>query len=67
MKTGLRAVTAVVAFGYLSLAGMLAAAGQGPGQTERFCHACFSGDYPTPIPEELVQLRHAAPLAGAHA
>ena len=44
--------------GYLSLEGMLRAAGGMTG----FCHACFSGQYPTAIPEDLVQLRHAAPL-----
>jgi amidophosphoribosyltransferase len=32
--------------GYLSLEGMLTAAGS----TSRFCHACFSGDYPTEVP-----------------
>lgn len=34
--------------GYLSLAGTLRAAGGAP---ERYCHACFSGAYPTAIPE----------------
>jgi amidophosphoribosyltransferase len=63
----IRQYLGVDSLGYLSLEGMLAAAGQSPGEPERFCHACFSGDYPTTIPEELVQLRHAAPLAGAHA
>ncbi|HEU4828819.1 MAG TPA: amidophosphoribosyltransferase, partial [Gemmatimonadales bacterium] len=63
----IRQYLGVDSLGYLSLEGMLAAAGQSPGSPERFCHACFSGDYPTPIPEELVKLRHAAPLAGAHA
>ncbi|PYO38924.1 MAG: amidophosphoribosyltransferase [Gemmatimonadetes bacterium] len=46
--------------GYLSLDGMLRAADSDP--TE-FCHACFSGDYPTEIPEDdLAGARHAAPL-----
>jgi amidophosphoribosyltransferase len=45
--------------GYLSLEGMLRAAG---GDTSGFCHACFSGQYPTPIPEESNALRHAGPL-----
>jgi amidophosphoribosyltransferase len=63
----IREYLGVDSLGYLSLDGMLAAAGQAPGQPDRFCHACFSGAYPTPIPEDLVQLRHAAPLAGAHA
>jgi len=43
--------------GYLSLEGMLRAAGP----RNEFCDACFSGNYPTPISEELVQVRHAAP------
>jgi amidophosphoribosyltransferase len=57
----------VDSLGYLSLDGMLAAAGQPAGAEPRFCHACFSGDYPTPIPEELVQLRHVSPLVEAGA
>jgi amidophosphoribosyltransferase len=35
--------------GYLSLDGMLRAAG---GDSQAFCHACFSGDYPTPTPDD---------------
>ena len=54
----------VDSLGYLSLDGMLAAAG---GPDKGFCHACFSGDYPTSVPEDLVQLRHAAPMAAAPA
>lgn len=46
--------------GYLSLDGMLRAAG---GNAADFCHACFSGDYPTEISDaELAGARHAAPL-----
>src|SRR5216684_9098564 len=46
--------------GYLSREGMLRAAGGDPAD---FCHACFSGDYPTEIPAEaLAGARHAAPL-----
>ncbi len=37
----------VDSLGYLSLEGMLAAVPHGP---EGFCHACFSGDYPTAPP-----------------
>ncbi len=55
----IREFLGVDTLGYLSLDGMLTAAGRDTG----FCHACFSGQYPTPITEELVQLRHAAPLA----
>ncbi len=39
---------------YLSLEGMLAAVPGGPGG---FCHACFSGDYPTPPPADPDKLR----------
>ncbi|HET7789381.1 MAG TPA: amidophosphoribosyltransferase [Gemmatimonadales bacterium] len=49
----------VDSLGYLSLEGMLRAAG---GDSSEFCHACFSGQYPTEIPEELPAARHAAPL-----
>jgi len=48
--------------GYLSLDGMLQAAGGDPAD---FCHACFSGDYPTDIPEDLERARNAAPLLAA--
>ncbi|HWG51994.1 MAG TPA: amidophosphoribosyltransferase [Gemmatimonadaceae bacterium] len=44
----------VDSLGYLSLDGMLAAAPGGPGG---FCHACFSGDYPTPPPTDPDKLR----------
>ena len=49
----------VETLGYLSLAGMLRAAG---GDPSGFCHACFSGQYPTPIPDEAATFRHDAPL-----
>jgi amidophosphoribosyltransferase len=49
----------VESLGYLSLEGMLNAGGR----RFPFCHACFSGQYPTEIPEENSQLRHASPLA----
>src|SRR5213079_110572 len=39
----------VDSLGYLSLDGMLRAAG---GDPAAFCHACFSGAYPTQIPED---------------
>ena len=57
----IREFLGVDSLGYLSLDGMLNAAGSHTG----FCHACFSGQYPTPIPEDLVQLRHASPLIPA--
>jgi amidophosphoribosyltransferase len=42
--------------GYLSLDGMLAACG---GTSDRFCHACFSGSYPTEIPSSPAGLEGA--------
>jgi amidophosphoribosyltransferase len=59
----IRQFLGVDSLAYLSLDGMLRAAG-GPGG---FCHACFSGHYPTPIPNELAQLRHASPLVATPA
>jgi len=49
----------VDSLGYLSLGGMKRAAG---GNTDEFCHACFSGQYPTAIPEDTKQARNATPL-----
>ncbi len=51
----------VDSLGYLSLEGMLRAAGDRNG----FCHACFSGQYPIEPGDGLVQLRHLAPHAGS--
>jgi amidophosphoribosyltransferase len=50
----------VETLGYLSLEGMVRAAGGDPAE---FCHACFSGEYPTAIPDESARARHDAPLA----
>lgn len=44
----------VDSLGYLSLDGMLESVPDGP---EGFCHACFSGDYPTPPPADPEKLR----------
>jgi amidophosphoribosyltransferase len=44
----------VDSLGYLTLEGMLESAPTGP---EGFCHACFSGDYPTPPPTDPDKLR----------
>jgi amidophosphoribosyltransferase len=49
----------VETLGYLSLEGMLRAAG---GDSSEFCHACFSGRYPTAIPDQNALGRHDAPL-----
>ena len=47
----------VDSLGYLSLRGMLEAV---PGGPDGFCHACFSGDYPTPPPSDTDKLRFGA-------
>jgi amidophosphoribosyltransferase len=44
----------VDSLGYLSLDGMLESVPTGP---HGFCHACFSGDYPTPPPTDPDKLR----------
>ncbi|HUQ18287.1 MAG TPA: amidophosphoribosyltransferase [Gemmatimonadaceae bacterium] len=44
----------VDSLGYLSLDGMLESV---PGGPKGFCHACFSGDYPTPPPADPQKLR----------
>jgi amidophosphoribosyltransferase len=44
----------VDSLGYLSLDGMLESV---PGGPQGFCHACFSGDYPTPPPTDPDKLR----------
>jgi amidophosphoribosyltransferase len=45
----------VNSLGYLSLEGMLASV---PGGPTGFCHACFSGEYPTQPPTDPDKLRH---------
>ena len=50
----IRASLGVDSLGYLSLNGMLESVPTGP---EGFCHACFSGDYPTPPPTHPDKLR----------
>jgi amidophosphoribosyltransferase len=44
----------VDSLGYLSLEGMLTAS---VGDPDRFCHACFSNQYPTPLPADAAKLR----------
>jgi amidophosphoribosyltransferase len=53
----------VDSLGYLSLEGMLRAAGP----NNEYCHACFSGQYPTTLPGDLIQIRHASPLVATPA
>jgi amidophosphoribosyltransferase len=50
----IRQMIGVDSLGYLSLDGMLEAV---PGGPDGFCHACFSGDYPTPPPTDPDKLR----------
>ena len=50
----IRASLGVDSLGYLSLDGMLESVPTGP---HGFCHACFSGDYPTPPPTDPDKLR----------
>ncbi len=54
----IRAYLGVDSLGYLSLEGMLRAAGT----RNAWCHACFSGAYPTSEPDDFARRRHAAPL-----
>ena len=51
---GIRKHLGVDSLGYLSLDGMLKSVPDGP---HGFCHACFSGDYPTPPPTDPDKLR----------
>jgi amidophosphoribosyltransferase len=48
----------VDSLGYLSLEGMLAAAGP----DDRYCHACFSGDYPTDVAGVAASAASAVPV-----
>ncbi len=47
---GIRQHIGATTLGYLSIDGAVRAAGGG---THRFCLACFNGEYPLPVPEEL--------------
>ena len=51
---GIATEIGVDSLGYLSLDGMLGAV---PGGPDGFCHACFSGDYPTLPPTDPDKLR----------
>jgi len=53
----IRQYLGVDSLGYLSLDRMLRAANE----QKEWCHACFSGHYPTETSDDLVALRHAAP------
>jgi amidophosphoribosyltransferase len=56
----IREYLGVDSLGYLSLDGMIAAAGGGP-----FCHACFSGKYPTAVPSEAAPLHYVPPMTAS--
>jgi amidophosphoribosyltransferase len=53
----IQAYLGVDSLGYLSLEGMVRASA---GDADRFCHACFSGRYPTPVPADAAKLRFEA-------
>ncbi len=55
---GIRRYLEVDSLGYLSREGMLRASAGDPG---RFCDACFSGDYPTELPDDAAKLRFDDP------
>ncbi len=59
----IRQYLGVDSLAYLSLEEMLAAAGG----DRRFCHACFSNQYPTEVPAHAVRLRQAPLLIPSHA
>ena len=46
----IRAKIGATTLGYLSLDGACAAAGR---SRDHFCHACFTGEYPIPVPTDL--------------
>ena len=55
----IRKYLAVDSLGYLSLDGMVHAS---EGDADRFCHACFSNQYPTEIPADATTSGYAADL-----
>ncbi len=59
----IRTYLGVDSLAYLSLEGMLSAAGG----DSQYCHACFSNQYPTQIPDDPMQLRQVPPLIPSHA
>jgi amidophosphoribosyltransferase len=58
----IRSFLDVDSLGYLSLEGMKNASAGDPG---RFCDACFSNNYPTPVPADAAKLRLEAELASS--
>jgi amidophosphoribosyltransferase len=56
------ALTGADSLAYLSLAGLQRAVGAPAGN---FCRACFTGEYPIPVPDSSQKLRFEAPAAVA--
>jgi amidophosphoribosyltransferase len=56
----IRRYLGVETLAYLSLEGMVSASA---GESGRFCHACFSNQYPTALPSDAAKLKFEA--AGA--
>ena len=54
-----RAVIGATTLAYLSMDGLDAALGRPP---EGYCRACFTGDYPIPVPEASIKLRFETPV-----
>lgn len=59
----IRQYLGVDSLAYLTLDQMVDAAGR----RNAWCHACFSGDYPTPVQLSLGSLRHSSPPVAAPA
>jgi len=59
---GIAAYLGVDSLGYLSLEGMVQSSA---GDADRFCHACFSNQYPTAVPSDAAKLRFESEAARA--
>lgn len=57
----IRSLVGADSLGYLSIDGMLISTGV---PTERFCHACFSGGYPIPVPQETAVTKNMLEVPG---
>ncbi len=59
-----RELVGAASLAYISLDGLQAALGV---PEKRFCRACFTGDYPIPVPNEALKLSFEAPTANGTA
>ncbi|GAB4214766.1 MAG: amidophosphoribosyltransferase [Synechococcales cyanobacterium] len=59
----IRAQLGVDSLAYLSWEGMLACTGRDPSQ---FCSACFTGNYPIPVPDPLKRTKMVLEALGSH-